>query len=80
WSVTRGGIIYVAKEGRDWLSDVIEVYDFGSRKISRLGRLPCRVPPMNGLGRFTVSFDGRWAFTNQVDRWEFDFMMIDGFR
>ena len=77
WSVTDRGIAFVTIEPE---SDAIDFYDFGDRKVRRLGRLPFRVSRYLGLGMLHVDRDGRWALVSVTDQWESDIKVADGFR
>jgi hypothetical protein len=61
-------------------ADVIDLYNPTEEKITRVGRLPFRLPRRQGLSRFAFSPDGRRVLANQVTLEESDLMMIDNFR
>ncbi len=77
WSVTDRGIAFVTIEPE---ADAIDFYDFGDRKVRRLGRLPFRVSRYLGLGMLHVDRAGRWALVSVTDQWESDIKVADGFR
>jgi Tol biopolymer transport system component len=77
WAVTQKGIM-VLREEREF--DFLYLYQPADGTVSRIGRLPFRVARIGDIGRFTVSRDGRWALTHQMERTEGSLMMIDGFR
>lgn len=75
WSVTRQGIYFLTREP-DF--DAIDFWDFNVSQVKRKGQLPFRAS--SRLNRLTVSADGRWALTNELERWDADLMLIDSFR
>jgi hypothetical protein len=77
WSVTDRGIAFVTIEPE---SDAIDFYDFGSRNVRRLGRLPFRISRYAGLGMLHVDRGVRWALVSVTDQWESDIKVADGFR
>jgi len=77
WAVTERGIFFVSRE-REF--DAVDLYSPGDKRVTRVGRLPFRVATIGDIGRFTVSRDGRWALTHEIERWDSDIMMIDNFR
>jgi hypothetical protein len=76
WAATDKGIFFVTA-GRE--TDAIDLYRFSDQKANRVGRLPFQIPRIGTLGRLTVSRDGRWALTNQVNRWDVDLALVDNF-
>jgi Tol biopolymer transport system component len=75
WSVTKQGIYFLTRETS---FDAIDFLDFNVSRVERKGRLPFRAS--SRLNRLTVSADGRWALTNELERWDADLMLIDNFR
>ena len=77
WAVTAKGIFFLTREPE---FDALDLYRPDNGKVSRIGRLPFQVSAIGDIGCITVSRDGRWALTNQTDRWEADIMLVDKFR
>src|SRR5262249_54323745 len=78
WAVTEKGIFFVRWE-RDF--DALHVFHPAAGTVRMIGRLPLRIPRVGDIGRFTVSRDGRWALTHELDALvDGSLMMIDGFR
>jgi hypothetical protein len=77
WSVTERGIVFLTLE-KD--ADVLNEYEFGSKRVRRLGQLPERVSRIGGYGQLRVSGDGRWALVSVTDRWEGDIMVAEHFQ
>ena len=77
WSVTDRGIVFLTIEPE---TDAIDFYDFGNRKVRRLGHLPFRVSRYAGLGMLQVDRDARWALVSVTDQWESDIKVAEGFR
>ena len=77
WAVTQKGIM-ILREEREF--DSLHLYEPVGGSVTRIGRLPFRVARIGDIGRFTVSRDGRWALTHEMERTEGSLMMIDGFR
>jgi hypothetical protein len=75
WSVTETGIVFVTREA-DF--DAVDVYRFGDRRVTRLGRLAFRIPEI--YTHLTVSRDGRWALATNLVRFDSDLMRLDNFR
>jgi Tol biopolymer transport system component len=75
WSVTDSGIAFVTRETA---FDAIDLYRFSDRKVTRIGRLGFRIPPI--MRSMTVSRDGRWALATQLVRFDSDLMLLDHFR
>jgi Tol biopolymer transport system component len=76
WDVSDNGIVFLATDGNDSFVDLIR---FENHQRVRLGQLPFRPARIAAVG-WTVSRDGRWLLTNQVDRLANDLMLIDNFR
>jgi hypothetical protein len=77
WSATADGIAFLTIGPE---ADAIDFYRFRDRTTQRLGTLPFRVSRVAGLGRLTVSPDGRWALVSATDVWESDIMVVEGVR
>jgi hypothetical protein len=77
WAVTEKGIFFLRGE-RDY--DSLHLFQPASGTVRLIGRLPFQIARIGDIGRFTVSRDGRWALTHQMERVEGSLMMIDGFR
>jgi dipeptidyl aminopeptidase/acylaminoacyl peptidase len=77
WSVTADGIVYLVHE-RD--HDAIDTYDFSSRSIRRLGRLPFRVVHYPEIGHLNVSADARFAVTSVIERADSNISLVENFR
>jgi dipeptidyl aminopeptidase/acylaminoacyl peptidase len=77
WAVTQKGIMVLREEGE---FDSLHLYQPADGTVRQIGRLPFRVARIGDIGRFTVSHDGRWALTHEMERTEGSLMMIDGFR
>jgi Tol biopolymer transport system component len=78
WAVTKKGIFFLRGE-RDF--DVLHVFSPADGTVKVVGRLPFRVARIGDIGRFTVSRDGRWALSNEMEGGvDGSLMMIDGFR
>jgi len=75
WGLTARGIYFLTQDGN---FEAIDLYRPPDATVTRIGRMPFRVPP--AFPRMTFSRDGRWLLTNQVDRRESDLLMIEGFR
>jgi Tol biopolymer transport system component len=78
WAVTEKGIFFVRFE-RDF--EALHVFHPADGTVRMIGRLPLRIPRVGDIGRFTVSRDGRWALTHELDALvDGNLMIIDGFR
>jgi hypothetical protein len=77
WSVTVNGIAFLRPEQGH---DVIELYDFSTRSVRRLGRLPFRVVHYPEIGHLSVSQDGRFAVTSVIERADSNLSLVDDFR
>jgi hypothetical protein len=77
WAVTQKGIMLLRGE-RDF--DSLHLYQPVGGTFKLIGRLPFRVARIGDIGRFTVSRDGRWALTHEMERTEGSLMMIEDFR
>lgn len=77
WSVTADGIVYLVHEQR---YEAIDIYEFATRKVRRLGRIPFRVTSWPEIGHFNVSEDGRFAITSTVERADSNISLVDNFR
>ncbi len=75
WSVTEAGIVFLTRE-QDF--DAIDVYRFSDQRVSRVGRLGFRIPPI--YPHMMVSRDGRWALATKMVRFDSDLMRLDNFR
>jgi Tol biopolymer transport system component len=75
WDVSAIGIVFLTQTATASAVDLIRYED---HKVVRLGLLPFRPSPI-GIG-WSVSRDGRWLLSNQIDRLESDLMLIDNFR
>ena len=64
WAVTEKGIFFVRFE-RDF--EALHVFHPADGTVRMIGRLPLRIPRVGDIGRFTVSRDGRWALTHELD-------------
>jgi Tol biopolymer transport system component len=76
WDVTSRGIMFLTVD-KD--ADSIDAYNPSEEKVTRVGRLPYRLPRQQGLSRLAFSPDGRRVLANQVTLEESDLMMIDNF-
>jgi dipeptidyl aminopeptidase/acylaminoacyl peptidase len=74
WSVTPSGIYFLTREtSGEWL----DVYDPGTSKRSRLGKLPFR-PATPGFCPFmAVSQDGRFLIANHIDRFDSNLGLLE---
>jgi Tol biopolymer transport system component len=78
WAVTEKGIIFLRGE-RDF--DVLHMFHPTEATVKLIGRLPFRIARIGDIGRFTVSRDGRWVLTHELEGGvDGSLMMIDGFR
>jgi dipeptidyl aminopeptidase/acylaminoacyl peptidase len=75
WDVSSIGIVFLTQTASASAVDLIRYED---HKVVRLGLLPFRPSPI-GIG-WSVSRDGRWLLSSQIDRHETDLMLIDNFR
>jgi Tol biopolymer transport system component/DNA-binding winged helix-turn-helix (wHTH) protein len=94
WAVTEKGIYFVefgereASSGHDLrdasetmvanVSKQIKLYDFGTHKITEIGRIERDV--LTALPGFSATWDGRFVAWSQIDQRESDLMMIENFR
>ena len=60
------------------VSKQIKLYDFGTHKITEIGRIERDVP--TALPGFSATWDGRTIAWSQIDQRESDLMMIENFR
>jgi Tol biopolymer transport system component len=75
WGLTAEGILFLTRDGR---VDTVNLYRFDTGKTASLGNLPF---PISGVGSaMTVSEDGRWLLTNQLNRHDTDLMLIENFK
>jgi hypothetical protein len=78
WAVTEKGIFLLRGE-RGF--DALHLLHPADGTVRMIGRLPLRIPRIGDIGRFTVSRDGRWALTHELDALvDGSLMLIDGFR
>jgi Tol biopolymer transport system component len=78
WAVTEKGIVFLRGE-REF--DTVQVLNPAEGTVKLIGRLPFRIARIGDIGRFTVSRDGRWVLTHEMERGiDGSLMMIDGFR
>ena len=78
WAVTEKGIVFLRGE-RDF--DAVHVFHPVDGTVKSIGRLPFRIARIGDIGRFTVSRDGRWVLTHELEGGvDGSLMMIDGFR
>jgi hypothetical protein len=78
WAVTEKGILCLRSESE---FDAIDLIQPPERTVKLIGRLPFRVPKIGDIGRFTVSRNGRWALTHEMEGiLDGGLMMIDEFR
>jgi hypothetical protein len=78
WSVTAKGVFFLRSE-RGF--DALHVFDPTDASVRMIGRVPFQIARVGDIGRFTISRDGRWALTHQVEgSLEGSLMMIEDFR
>ena len=83
WDVTDSGIMFVVGRANPPAAspapDVLAVYDFAERGVTRLGELRFRVAPFGSPRYLAVSPDRRWTLASHVDNWNRDIMVVDNF-
>jgi hypothetical protein len=75
WDATDIGIVFLASTESASAVDLLRYEDYA---VMRLGLLPFN-PARVSVG-WTVSRDGRWLLTSQLDRVAADLMLVDNFR
>jgi Tol biopolymer transport system component len=75
WSAADTGVVFATSEAN---FDALDMYRFRDRRVTRIGRLPFRIPGIYTL--LTVTHDGRWALATAMTRDDSDLMRLDNFR
>jgi len=75
WAVTNTGIVFIARTPE---FDALDVYRFGDRQVTRLGRLGFRIPRV--FPHMSASRDARWVLATKMERFDSDLMLLENFR
>jgi len=79
WAVTLSGVYFLVRE----VTQTIKFYSFATKQtneVAALGKNPTLLGALGGPQGFSVSPDGKQILYAQVDRAEYDIMLVENFR